>query len=106
MGYTDNGVLRTESKLKLPDALQPLCCQMPVMDGYEATAAIRALPDTRLASLPVLALTASSLSDDIERCHAAGMDEHIAKPLDLALLKARIESWAARRRPTEAASRT
>ena len=56
--------------------------QMPVMDGYEATRAIRSLPDPRLSSVPVAALTANSLDEDVQTAMNAGMDAHIAKPLD------------------------
>ncbi|MBQ1846146.1 MAG: response regulator, partial [Desulfovibrio sp.] len=56
--------------------------QMPVMDGYEATQAIRSLPDPRLSSVPVAALTANSLDEDVQTAMNAGMDAHIAKPLD------------------------
>ena len=56
--------------------------QMPEMDGYEATRAIRSLPDPRLSSVPVAALTANSLDEDVQTAMNAGMDAHIAKPLD------------------------
>ncbi|MDR3441291.1 response regulator [Telmatospirillum sp.] len=57
--------------------------QMPEMDGLDATRAIRALPGDK-GALPVIAMTAGSGDDDAERCQAAGMDGHIAKPFDLA----------------------
>ncbi len=56
---------------------------MPVMDGYAATQAIRALPDPDLAHIPILAMTANAFSEDVETAKAAGMDGHIAKPLDV-----------------------
>ncbi len=56
--------------------------QMPVMNGYDATRAIRALPDPRLASVPVVALTANSLDEDVQDALNAGMDAHVAKPLN------------------------
>jgi two-component system sensor histidine kinase/response regulator len=54
--------------------------QMPVMDGIEATKAIRSIP--RFLSLPIVAMTANAMSSDRERCLAAGMNDHIAKPID------------------------
>ena len=55
--------------------------QMPVMDGFQATAAIRALPDQDKAAVPIIAMTAHALKGDAERCHAAGMDAYIGKPI-------------------------
>ena len=57
--------------------------QMPVMDGYAATRAIRALPDRELASVPVIAMTANAFSEDIRASEEAGMQAHIAKPMDV-----------------------
>ena len=55
---------------------------MPVMTGYEATQAIRAL-DRADASLPIIAMTADAFSEDIQRCLETGMNAHIAKPIDI-----------------------
>ena len=54
--------------------------QMPELDGLEATRRLRT--DARFAALPVVALTAHALPEEIDRCRAAGMDEHLAKPID------------------------
>ena len=56
--------------------------RMPVMNGYDATVAIRALdrPDSKL---PIIAMTADAFSDDAQHCMEIGMDAHIAKPIDL-----------------------
>jgi len=57
--------------------------QMPKMDGLEATRLIRALPALKEYKLPIIALTANVFKDDIEECFAAGMDDHLGKPLDI-----------------------
>lgn len=56
--------------------------RMPVMTGYEAAKAIRAL-DREDADLPILAMTADAFAEDIQRCMECGMNEHIAKPIDV-----------------------
>ena len=60
--------------------------QMPVMDGYEATRRIRALKDPALASVPILAMTANAFKEDEQAAGEAGMQAHIAKPLDVNLM--------------------
>ena len=57
--------------------------QMPNLDGYEATRQIRALPDARKASIPIFAMTANAFEEDRQNALAAGMNGHIAKPLDV-----------------------
>ena len=57
--------------------------QMPEMDGYEATRRIRALPDAEKAALPIVAMTANAFEDDRKNALHAGMNGHIAKPLDI-----------------------
>jgi CheY-like chemotaxis protein len=68
-------------------------CQMPVMDGFEATAQIRRLPGRRGEQLPIVALTANTMPDDEQRCLAAGMDAFLAKPYTLATLHAMVSRW-------------
>ncbi len=67
-------------------------CNMPVLDGYEATARIR---ETEAADerLPIIALTANALEGDSRRCLEAGMDDYLAKPLSLRDLRAHLERW-------------
>ena len=57
--------------------------QMPKMDGYEATRQIRALPDAAKAGIPIFAMTANAFEEDRQSALKAGMDGHIAKPLDI-----------------------
>lgn len=57
--------------------------QMPIMDGFEATAAVRALASSQLAKVPIVALTAAALPEDVARCIAAGMDAHVPKPIEV-----------------------
>jgi CheY-like chemotaxis protein len=65
--------------------------QMPVMDGLDATRALRAMP--RHARTPILAMTANAFGDDRLACLAAGMDDHIAKPVDPELLYGMLCRW-------------
>ena len=65
--------------------------QMPVMDGYETTAAIRRRPE--LASLPIIAMTAHAMLREREKCINAGMNDHVTKPVDPAELFAVLAKW-------------
>ncbi|MBF0159143.1 MAG: response regulator [Magnetococcales bacterium] len=66
-------------------------CQMPVMDGFEATRKIR--QDDRFVRLPILAMTANAMAGDKEKCVACGMNDHIAKPIDVAHLFLTLAQW-------------
>jgi len=66
-------------------------CQMPVMDGFEATRKIRLNP--RFAKLPILAMTANAMSGDKEKCLDSGMNDHIPKPIDVAGLFLTMAQW-------------
>jgi signal transduction histidine kinase/CheY-like chemotaxis protein len=68
-------------------------CHMPELDGYEATRRIRASEQALGRRTPILALTAAALNDDRERCLAAGMDEHLSKPLTRFALTAALDRW-------------
>src|SRR5262245_19141210 len=75
-------------------------CQMPHMDGFEATQAIRELEKQRgvagpgcPAHLPSIALTANAIEGDRERCLAAGMDEYVSKPIDPADLIQKLDQF-------------
>lgn len=67
--------------------------QMPVMNGYEATRAIRRLPGRDQKALPILAMTANAFAEDVVRAKNAGMNEHIAKPLDMERLAEALRKW-------------
>ena len=60
--------------------------QMPVMNGLEATRAIRALPDPKAANIPIIAMTADAFSENVTECLNAGMNGHIAKPIDIKIV--------------------
>jgi PAS domain S-box-containing protein len=66
-------------------------CQMPVMDGFEATRKIR--QDARFADLPILAMTANAMAGDKEKCLECGMNDHIPKPIDVAQLFLTMAQW-------------
>ena len=65
--------------------------QMPVMDGYKATGEIRRLSDSKLSGIPIIAMTANAFDEDKQRCLDAGMNAHIAKPIDVKALKSTLE---------------
>ena len=68
-------------------------CQMPEMDGYEATRAIRKNPDERIRKIPIIAMTANALSGDADKCLNAGMDAYVAKPINMPMVKEQLEKW-------------
>jgi len=66
-------------------------CQMPVLDGYEATRRLRR--QARWRDLPVIAMTASAIVGDREKALAAGMNDHIVKPIDVDQMYTTLERW-------------
>lgn len=66
---------------------------MPVMDGYEATIAIRSLKREDARKVPIVALSANALAEDVEAAKNAGMNEHISKPVDIDKLQSSLEKW-------------
>jgi len=76
-------------------------CQMPVMDGYEATMAIRQIeqianktsPDNKHTHIPIIALTAYAMQQDREKCLNAGMDDYLPKPVNIDSFYAKVDKW-------------
>lgn len=68
-------------------------CQMPVMDGYQASEAIRRQEADTGQHIPIIALTAHAMKGDAEKCYASGMDDYLTKPINHALLKERLDYW-------------
>jgi CheY-like chemotaxis protein len=68
-------------------------CQMPVMDGFQATRIIREQESENGQHIPIIAMTANALHGDREKCISAGMDDYISKPVTMAQLRALLENW-------------
>ncbi len=66
--------------------------QMPVLNGYEATRKIRAFEDKALAKIPILAMTANAFPEDIQNAKDAGMDGHVAKPINIRVMKKTLQN--------------
>jgi len=72
-------------------------CQMPVLDGYQATQAWRAIERERgLPHLPIIAMTANAMAEDRQKCLDAGMDDYLSKPVDRKLLQQTMLKWSSR----------
>ena len=77
---------------QLPDLIL-MDCQMPGMDGFQATREIRAMSDPQRAGLPIMALTANAMAADRQACLNAGMDDYISKPVSLRRLYQAVRYW-------------
>jgi CheY-like chemotaxis protein len=66
---------------------------MPEMDGYEATRQIRAMDIARAKEIPIIAMTANVFAEDVEKCIAAGMNDHVGKPLDMKQVMAALKKY-------------
>jgi len=87
----ENGAIAIQQLSKSDYDLVLMDMQMPVMDGITATKAIRSNP--RFASLPIIAMTANAMDRDREMCLAAGMNDHLAKPIDPEKLFGALLQW-------------
>ncbi len=87
-----NGLEAVEQIHRAPFDLVLMDCQMPEMDGFEATRAIRRIP-TEAGRVPIVALTANAVAGDVERCLEAGMDDYLAKPLRKPELLRALRRW-------------
>lgn len=96
-GY-DNGLLAVEALRKMAGEGTPyhivlMDVQMPVLDGYEATKLLRRDPIDAVRSILVIAMTASAIQGDREKCLASGMNDYLAKPVRLGVLKKKIDQY-------------
>ncbi len=92
----DNGRIALETLEENQFDLILMDCQMPEMDGYEATGRIRASSNGITAGTPIIALTANAMSGDAEKCLDAGMDDYLAKPFEPELFEEKLQSWVAK----------
>lgn len=92
----ENGNEAVERYKEMPDDYYDLILmdiQMPIMNGYEATEAIRELDKSTAKTIPIVAMTANAFVDDIQRSKQAGMNEHLSKPLDIDQLMKCLKHW-------------
>jgi len=88
-----NGQDAIEAAAALPYAAILMDCQMPLVDGFEASAAIRRMQRSHGRHVPIIALTAHAMQGDRERCLAAGMDDYLSKPIQAEALAEKLATW-------------
>jgi CheY-like chemotaxis protein len=89
-----DGVEAIEAQARTPFDVILMDVQMPVMDGLTATRRIRAAAAPDRSSVPIIAMTANVLAEQVERCLEAGMTDHIGKPIDPATLVEKLAKWS------------
>jgi two-component system sensor histidine kinase/response regulator len=93
-----NGAEAVEALSRISYDLVLMDCQMPEVDGFEATQLIRSQSGP-VRNVPIIAMTASALAGDREKCLAAGMSDYISKPINVPELHAALERWSPKRTP-------
>ncbi|KAH6606673.1 serine threonine kinase [Trichoderma cornu-damae] len=114
LGYTsvsayENGQkavegLRQKAREGIPYHIVLMDVQMPVLDGYEATKLIRIDPIDEVRKILVIAMTASAIQGDREKCLAAGMNDYLAKPVRAEVLKRKLDAYMSNSRPSPPSS--
>ena len=98
LGYrTDlaaNGFEALSAIEQIPYNVVLMDCQMPEMDGYEATKELRARENGTGRHIPIIAMTANAMAGDREKCLAVGMDDYLTKPIQKEELEAVLERWS------------
>jgi CheY-like chemotaxis protein len=89
----ENGALALEALAQREFDAVLMDCQMPVLDGFDATRQIRELEREGRPRTPIIAVTANAMEGDRERCLASGMDDYLAKPVTMAALDEALRKW-------------
>ncbi|AFM39704.1 CheY-like receiver domain-containing protein [Desulfosporosinus acidiphilus SJ4] len=90
----ENGEVAVDIYQKLEFEVIIMDCQMPILDGFKATRAIRQLESNSGTHIPIIALTANTLEGDREKCLNAGMDDYLTKPIETNDFYTIVEKWS------------